>query len=171
MKKAGARKRRRSVRGQVLEFHRVAGQPVLKEPGVPPDARVRFRLRLIRDEFFELLEASLDLSAGGYGHNFREAEKQLGYLLDEPKETAACQARVDLPEFADALADLDYVVEGSRLEFGIDGGPVADEVHRSNMAKFPGGVVSRRADGKILKPEGWEPPDLRKVLLAQGWKP
>jgi hypothetical protein len=40
-----------------------------------------------------------------------------------------------------------------------------DEVHRSNMAKAPNGVVLRRpGDGKVLKPAGWQPPDLAAVL-------
>ena len=63
--------------------------------------------------------------------------------------------------------DLDYVVEGTRLEFEIDGGPIAVEVHRSNMAKVGGPV---REDGKRLKPPGWTPPDIAGELRKQGWK-
>jgi predicted HAD superfamily Cof-like phosphohydrolase len=72
----------------------------------------------------------------------------------------------DLPAFADALADIDYVVEGARLEFGINGSPIADEVHRANMAKLGG---PKRADGKHMKPEGWTPPDVAGELVKQGW--
>jgi predicted HAD superfamily Cof-like phosphohydrolase len=41
-----------------------------------------------------------------------------------------------------------------------------DEVLRSNMAKVDRvtGKVNRREDGKILKPEGWTPPDLTKFV-------
>lgn len=50
-----------------------------------------------------------------------------------------------------------------------------DEVQRSNEAKAieqPDGSfkVVRRADGKILKPPGWTPPDIAGVLRAHGWK-
>jgi predicted HAD superfamily Cof-like phosphohydrolase len=40
------------------------------------------------------------------------------------------------------------------------------EVIRSNMAKVDPetGFVKKRADGKILKPEGWTPPDLASLI-------
>jgi predicted HAD superfamily Cof-like phosphohydrolase len=40
------------------------------------------------------------------------------------------------------------------------------EVHRSNMAKLEGGV-RKREDGKILKPEGWTPPDVEGVMYGR----
>ena len=73
---------------------------------------------------------------------------------------------VDLPKAIDALADLDYVVEGSRLSFGVHGDAIADEVHRANMTKMGGG---RDEHGKVKKPEGWTPPDIEKCLRDQGW--
>lgn len=57
------------------------------------------------------------------------------------------------------------VTRESRI-LGIDLGPVFEEVHRANMAKVGGPT---RADGKILKPEGWTPPDVAGVLRRQGW--
>ena len=39
-----------------------------------------------------------------------------------------------------------------------------NEVHRSNMAKLVDGKVIRREDGKVLKPEGWQPPQLAQFL-------
>jgi hypothetical protein len=40
------------------------------------------------------------------------------------------------------------------------------------MAKAPDGVVIRREDGKVLKPEGWEPPTeaIRAILVRAGWR-
>ncbi len=61
------------------------------------------------------------------------------------------------------------MVEGGRLVFGVDGEPIADEIQRSNMDKFRDGI-KRRADGKILKPEGWTAPDIKTILANQGWK-
>ncbi len=69
-------------------------------------------------------------------------------------------------EFADACGDLDYVIEGARLTLGINGKPVADEIHRTNLAKVGGPI---RDDGKRLKPEGWTPPDIAGELRKQGW--
>lgn len=142
---------------QVRDFHRAMGQPILTTPQVPPEDRVRLRLRLIAEEFFELLEA-----AG------------VDRILDGRTALASVQASVDcfagtvdLPEFADALADLDYVIEGTRLEFGIDGQPIADAVHASNMAKV-GGAIDEH--GKCQKPPGWQPPDIAGELRKQGWE-
>ena len=45
--------------------------------------------------------------------------------------------------------------------------PVFQAVHAANMAKMEGGAV-RFEGGKILKPEGWQPADVRSVLQAQG---
>jgi len=147
--------RARDIRANVLQFHRVMDQPVLSEPQVPPEDRVRMRLRLIAEEFFEALEASL-------------RDPELADTREQVFEDIRdCKVIIDLPALADALCDLDYVVEGTRLEFGIDGGPVLAEVQRANMAKIGG---EKRADGKIMKPEGWQPPDVARVLREQGWR-
>lgn len=85
----------------------------------------------------------------------------IGEELQEFRE--ACY-RSDLIGAIDALADLKYVVEGAAVTFGIDLEPFFDEVHRSNMTKVGGPV---RADGKILKPDTYEPPQLLPILESQ----
>jgi hypothetical protein len=45
--------------------------------------------------------------------------------------------------------------------------PVFCEVHRANMAKMIDGVI-RSEGGKILKPEGWQPANVKQVLEEQG---
>jgi predicted HAD superfamily Cof-like phosphohydrolase len=41
-----------------------------------------------------------------------------------------------------------------------------DEVARSNLSKIDPvtGKVIKRNDGKVLKPEGWTPPDLKPFV-------
>jgi predicted HAD superfamily Cof-like phosphohydrolase len=41
-----------------------------------------------------------------------------------------------------------------------------EEVIRSNMDKVDPetGMVRKRSDGKILKPEGWKPPNLSDLI-------
>lgn len=77
--------------------------------------------------------------------------------------TVACFTG-DLVGMADALGDLLYVTLGACVSFGIDITPVFEEIHKSNMAKLGG---PKRADGKQLKPEGWQPPDIESILAAQ----
>ena len=42
---------------------------------------------------------------------------------------------------------------------------VFSEVHKSNMNKLVDGKPLRREDGKVLKPVGWIPPDIKKILF------
>ena len=77
-----------------------------------------------------------------------------------------CHVNVKMADLADGLADIDYVVEGTRLEFGIDGDAIAEEVHRANMAKAGGPIAP---NGKRLKPPGWTPPDIEGELRKQRW--
>jgi predicted HAD superfamily Cof-like phosphohydrolase len=74
------------------------------------------------------------------------------------------QAQTDVEE-ADACVDLLVVVIGYMISRGWDTQALWAEVVRSNMAKIgPDGKVRRRSDGKILKPDGWTPPDIAGVL-------
>jgi predicted HAD superfamily Cof-like phosphohydrolase len=85
-------------------------------------------------------------------------------MREELDETVWAMTKDDLVEIADGLADLIYVALGTAIEYGIDMEPVFREVHRSNMAKLPGNM---RADGKVTKPEGWEPPRIAEILAEQ----
>lgn len=150
------------LRVQVRAFHEAFGVPVLDRPQVPSDERVRLRLRLVAEEFFELLTAANDRTA----HEWVNAAIRNARWAVDDAINGIDAAGVNLTEFADALGDLDYVIEGTRLEFGIDGGPIADEIHRANISKVGGPI---REDGKQLKPPGWTPPDIAGALKAQGW--
>ena len=86
-------------------------------------------------------------------------------IREEADEALAALATGDIAEIAQELADLLYVTYGTAVSLGIDIRPVFAAVHAANMAKV-GGV--KRADGKVLKPPGWRPPDIRAILEAQG---
>lgn len=70
---------------------------------------------------------------------------------------------IDWPKMIDALIDLRYFVDGSFVEMGVDSDPHFSAVHTANMAK----CLSKNADGKTIKPEGWKPPDIKAILDAQ----
>lgn len=93
-------------------------------------------------------------------------ELRRNILAEEWRETDLAMAMGDMVEIADGLADLIYVAAGTALEYGIPLERVWAEVHRSNMAKADPvtGKVRKRADGKVLKPEGWTPPDIASVI-------
>ncbi|EPE61557.1 hypothetical protein L479_02069 [Exiguobacterium sp. S17] len=61
----------------------------------------------------------------------------------------------------DALTDALYFVMGSFVELGLDPVPLFEIVQRANMAKLgPDGLpILRASDNKVMKPEGWMPPE------------
>lgn len=91
---------------------------------------------------------------------YKLIKEELGELMD-------AQTDQDLVEIADALGDILYVVYDAALGYGIDLEPVMEEIHMSNMSKFP---TSLREDGKVMKGPNFVPPDLDTVLRKQGWE-
>ena len=84
-------------------------------------------------------------------------------LKEEVQELEDSTTRED---DVDALIDILVVTIGALHSIGVDVEGAWNEVHNSNMAKIDAGtgVVLRREDGKILKPEGWKPPNLKQYL-------
>lgn len=148
-----------TIQGRVVQFHKAMDIPILPYPQVPGELRVRLRVDLIAEEFFEVMEAVYPrLSNTSYWDYLKRFIRSI---------INTATVKVDLPKFADGLCDLDYVIEGTRLEFGIDGPLILAEVHAANMRKVGGPV---REDGKRLKPPGWRPPDIARALREQGWE-
>ena len=85
-------------------------------------------------------------------------------LAEEMYEYTVAENEHDLTEIADALADIIYIACGTAVSYGIPLDKVYAEVHRSNMAKLVDGKPLYREDGKVMKPEGWTPPDVEGVL-------
>ena len=114
-------------------------------------------------------------------------------LREELRELEEAIAENDLTEVADALADLQYVLSGAVLEFGLGERFAAlfEEVHRSNMSKTcktraeadetlahyrslkqegrieasgEAFLVYRTDDGKVLKNVHYSPADLAAQL-------
>jgi len=70
----------------------------------------------------------------------------------------------DLVKIADGIGDSIVVLIGAAITYGIDIRPIWDEIHRTNMLKKDGDT---RADGKKLKPKGWKPPEIEKIIKEQ----
>ncbi len=93
-------------------------------------------------------------------------ELRIKLLTEEVEEYAEAARAGDMVEILDALADIGYILAGTIINHGMQHiyDDSFDEVHRSNMAKLVDGKVLRRADGKVMKPEGWQPPNLAQYL-------
>ena len=87
-------------------------------------------------------------------------------LEDTPAVRGMIQKVRHMVEVLDALADIGYILAGTIINHGMQHiyDDAFNEVHRSNMAKLVNGKVIRREDGKVLKPEGWQPPQLAQFL-------
>jgi len=149
----------RGIRFQVWQFHEKFGYPARQKVTPPTTEELRFRARLVMEEAFEFLAACVPESTKA---SVKVVQNVINKIVDEQVDAD----EFDMVEGVDALGDLDYVVEGTRLYWGVNGPEVAAEIHRANMAK-EGGTF--RGDGKIQKPPGWTPPDIRGILLNQGW--
>jgi predicted HAD superfamily Cof-like phosphohydrolase len=124
----------------------------------------------------------------------QRCELRVSLLQEELNELKEAIENNDLVEIADALADLQYVLSGAVLEFGL-GEKFVDlfnEVQRSNMSKACNSeleaqatiehykqkdgtkgyykenngkwLVYREEDDKVLKSVGYSPADLKTII-------
>jgi predicted HAD superfamily Cof-like phosphohydrolase len=86
-------------------------------------------------------------------------------IIEEYNELYEAYTNKDIVEIADACADLKWVIEGLEHTLNIPQQEVWNEVARSNLQKIgPDGKVLKREDGKVMKPEGWTPPDIKTLF-------
>lgn len=93
---------------------------------------------------------------------YRRLRRKL--IKEEMDETLEAIRTNNLVGLADGIADSIVVLLGTAVTYGIDMRPIWDEVYRTNLAKKEGPM---RADGKRLKPEGWKPPEIDRLLKEQ----
>lgn len=95
----------------------------------------------------------------------KQSELYLDLIVEEFKELMTAYRDRDMVEIADACADLKWVIEGLEITLNIPQQKVWNEVSRSNLGKISAnGKVLKREDGKVLKPEGWTPPDIKSII-------
>ena len=90
-------------------------------------------------------------------------------IQEEVDELWTANGAADPKECLDALIDILVVTVGAIHSLGADGDGAWNEVMRSNFAKIDTrtGFVIKREDGKVLKPEGWTPPELDQFLQTR----
>ena len=90
----------------------------------------------------------------------------LGLIDEEVGELVEAVAADDKVEQLDALVDILVVTVGAIRAAGWDGEAAWKEVMNTNFAKIDPttGKVRKRADGKVLKPEGWRAPQLSQFI-------
>lgn len=121
---------------KLAEFHEAINGFNPKKPIVPSEETVLLRETLITEEFKEVME-----------------------VIKQIKESN--NKEIHIAKLMHELADLLYVTYGTFVDFGVNADRVFAEIHRVNMLKLSG---PKRADGKQLKPEGWKPADIEKLI-------
>lgn len=98
--------------------------------------------------------------------NDRQYNLYYDLIKEEVAELMDARKANDEVEELDALIDILVVTIGAIHSMGADAEGAWNEVMRTNFAKVDPvtGKVRKREDGKVLKPEGWEPPKLEKYL-------
>lgn len=103
-------------------------------------------------------------NAGFYPARIDQIHLYAELIREEYTELVSALASQDIVETADACVDLIWVIEGLMYSAGIDPQSVWEEVARSNHSKIVHGNLIKREDGKVLKPESFTPPNIRRAL-------
>ena len=101
--------------------------------------------------------------------NTHQFELYYGLIKEEVAELMEAHSAGDRVEQLDALIDILVVTIGAIHSMGADAEGAWKEVMRTNFAKIDKetGKVRKREDGKVLKPLGWEPPNIEPFLSRQ----
>jgi predicted HAD superfamily Cof-like phosphohydrolase len=100
------------------------------------------------------------------GFNEDQFKLYVSLIDEEFRELAVAIHDKDQVETLDALIDILVVTIGAIHSAGFDAEGAWKEVMATNFAKIDKetGKVRKREDGKVLKPIGWVPPDLKPFL-------
>ena len=116
-----------------------------------------------QERFMQACDQSTDT------YNPQQYAMYLGLIDEEVEELIVAVGDNNPVEQLDALIDILVVTIGALHSGGFDAEGAWQEVMRTNFAKIDTdtGKVRKREDGKVLKPEGWQAPDL-KTFISKG---
>ena len=127
------------------------------------------------DAFFviRMVMSELDELAATVTHNDEECKEFMQKALnsidkcqnyDYPNEVSLIAAQ------ADSMVDAWYYMLNIASKHGMNLSKLFDVIHRANMNKRDpqtGQFIRRESDGKVIKPEGWQPPDVEGEIKNQ----
>jgi predicted HAD superfamily Cof-like phosphohydrolase len=101
--------------------------------------------------------------------NVEQFSLYIKLIEEEVLELSTALKNDDRLETLDALTDILVVTIGAIHSMGADAEGAWKEVMGTNFAKIDKdtGKVRKREDGKVLKPVGWQPPNLDPFLDKQ----
>ena len=139
-------------------FHKAFGHPVRNVPQAIPDKEEAWlAFNLIAEELQELADALFDRSV----------------LVSPMIAPGGLRYKPYLTEVADAIGDLDVVVNGAGLRHGLDMDLLSEVIFDSNMSKLGvdgkpiysrGMEIDGKPKGKIMKGPNFSEPDIEGAL-------
>ena len=147
----------------VREFTSGAGQPTPEKPVLMSQDEVCFLGKMVLDEVMELFATVYPPA---------DAKGKLCGFIDESKDIAQLPADDEttlIAEQGDAIVDVYYYMLNAACKKGVNLSALFHIVHAANMAKRDPatGQFLKRDDGKIIKPAGWQPPDVKAEMQRQ----
>ena len=123
---------------------------------------MKFITRMVQSELVELAQTEYT----DKDEAIKFVEKCIGADI-RPREIPKDEIE-KIADQADALIDIVVYCYDSLVRMGIDGFPLIKAVMDANMAKkSSNGSFIIRPDGKIMKPEGWKPADIKSLVRNQ----
>lgn len=101
------------------------------------------------------------------GMDSDQAQLYMDLIQEEFNETWEAFNSNDLVEVADGLADMVWVIMGMANTIGIPFDDVWEQVRASNMSKCVDGKVIKNEAGKVMKPDTYFKPDLKKIVYGE----
>ena len=116
-----------------------------------------------QEKFMRACDQSVD------DYDFSQYAMYLKLIDEEVSELKTAVENNDDIEQLDALTDILVVTIGAIHSAGFDAEGAWKEVMKTNFAKIDKetGKVRKREDGKVLKPVGWVPPDLKPFVTKE----
>lgn len=130
----------------VREFMLACDQDVRDEPTVVTDQEKWARFVMLNEEF-------------------SEHKKALAAVKKAVEYNSKTGTKDAMTELADSLVDIVYIAIGTAHAYGFDFDELWRLVHENNLTKIdPETGLVLKANGKVLKPEGFVPVDLRSSI-------
>lgn len=131
----------------VKAFMLACDQPVRDKPTVVSDQEKWERFSMLTEEFSE----------------HKKALKDLKRAVEYHSKSGTKDAMADL---ADSLVDMVYIIIGTAHTYGFDFDELWRLVHENNTSKIdPETGLVLKVNGKVQKPEGFVPVDLRSSIF------
>jgi|GEM_PF-2170625 len=143
-----------------------SGQSCPSTPQCMTKDEVRFLVRMVLSEMSEVVNTVT--------HSEQETKEFMESCLHtDPSKHTSDRTKINLiAEQADGCVDAYYYMLNAFCKKGVDLSAIFNVVHNANMAKKDpksGKFIRRESDGKILKPEGWQAPDIVAEIRRQGY--